>query len=65
MSSLLRRAGENAEHALRKGAGGFALGAVSGFAAGRAEGSRLAALKAWGWLRKAGRFWTASENEYE
>lgn len=48
-----------------KGAGGFALGAVSGFAAGRAEGSRLAALEAWARLRKAGRFWSRPENECE
>ena len=39
------------------GAGGFAIGAVTGFAAGRAEGSRIAANGAWKALRKAGPFW--------
>jgi len=40
-----------------RGAGEFALGAVSGFAAGRAEGSRLASLEAWARLRKETPFW--------
>ena len=39
------------------GAGAFAIGAITGFAAGRAEGSRLAAIGAWKALRKAGTFW--------
>ncbi|MCU0945983.1 MAG: CHAD domain-containing protein [Rubritepida sp.] len=40
-----------------QGAGGFAIGTVTGFAAGRAEGSRLAAMAAWEALRRAGPFW--------
>lgn len=48
-----------------KGAGGFALGAVSGFAAGRAERSRLEALEGWRRLRKAERFWTIPDDEHE
>ena len=43
-----------------QGAGGFAIGAVTGFAAGRAEGSRSAAIRAWRALRKAGPFWKAT-----
>lgn len=42
-----------------RGAGGFAIGTVTGFAAGRAEGSRIAAIGAWRALRKAGPFWKA------
>jgi CHAD domain-containing protein len=40
-----------------RGAGGFAIGTVTGFAAGRAEGSRLAAIAAYGALRRVGPFW--------
>jgi CHAD domain-containing protein len=43
------------------GAGGFAIGTVTGFAAGRAEGSRIAAIAAWKALRKAGPFWKLPE----
>lgn len=52
-----------AERLAGKGAGGFALGAVAGFAVGRAEGSRLAALEAWGDLHKAGPFWKHPPDE--
>lgn len=55
-------AGELARRLAGRGAGGFAIGTVTGFAAGRAEGSRLAALKAWKRLRKAARFWKSPEN---
>jgi CHAD domain-containing protein len=44
-----------------RGAGEFDIGTVTGFAAGRAEGSRMAALAAWEELRRAGRFWSAPE----
>jgi triphosphatase len=44
-----------------RGAGAFAIGAVTGFAAGRAEGSRIAAISAWKALRKAGPFWKLPE----
>lgn len=44
-----------------RGAGGFAIGTVTGFAAGRAEGSRIAAIAAWKALRKAGPFWKLPE----
>ncbi|MFL1462805.1 CHAD domain-containing protein [Roseococcus sp. DSY-14] len=40
-----------------RGAGGFAIGTVTGFAAGRAEGSRLAAIAAWRELARTPRFW--------
>ncbi|WP_207536967.1 CYTH and CHAD domain-containing protein [Sabulicella rubraurantiaca] len=40
-----------------RGAGGFAIGTVTGYAAGRAEGSRLASLAAWRELRRTPRFW--------
>ena len=40
-----------------RGAGGFAIGTVTGFAAGRAEGSRIASIVAWKALKKAGPFW--------
>lgn len=40
-----------------RGAGGFSIGTVSGFAAGRAEGSRLAAIAAWEELARSRRFW--------
>ena len=40
-----------------RGAGGFAIGTVTGFAAGRAEGSRLAAIAAWRELARTKRFW--------
>lgn len=43
-----------------RGAGGFAIGTVTGFAAGRTEGSRLAALAAWDELARSRRFWEAS-----
>ena len=43
-----------------RGAGGFAIGAVSGFAAGRAEHGREAALEAWARLAKQGPFWRES-----
>jgi hypothetical protein len=46
-----------------RGAGEFAIGTVTGFAAGRAEGSRVAALAAWEELRRAGRFWNDTETE--
>lgn len=46
-----------------RGAGEFAIGTVTGFAAGRAEGSRMAALAAWEELRRAGRFWNDPETE--
>ncbi len=42
-----------------RGAGGFAIGTVTGFAAGRAEGSRLAAIAAWRELARTKRFWHA------
>ncbi len=42
-----------------RGAGSFAIGTVTGFAAGRAEGSRLASITAWKALKKAGPFWKA------
>ncbi|UPY34944.1 CHAD domain-containing protein [Sediminicoccus sp. KRV36] len=45
-----------------RGAGGFAIGTVTGFAAGRAEGSRIAAIGAWAALRKAKPFWKARES---
>ena len=44
-----------------RGAGEFAIGAVAGFAAGRAEGSRAQALAAWKALAKADRFWRISD----
>jgi triphosphatase len=44
-----------------RGAGGFAIGTVTGFAAGRAEGSRIAAIAAWNALRKTGPFWKLPE----
>lgn len=44
-----------------RGASGFAIGAVTGFAAGRAEGSRIGAIHAWKSLRKAGSFWKHPE----
>ncbi len=44
-----------------RGAGGFAIGTITGFAAGRAEGSRIAAIAAWKALRKAGPFWKLPE----
>ncbi|TCH99959.1 CHAD domain-containing protein [Roseococcus sp. SYP-B2431] len=40
-----------------RGAGSFAIGTVTGFAAGRAEGSRIASIVAWKALKKAGPFW--------
>jgi CHAD domain-containing protein len=40
-----------------RGAGAFAIGTVTGFAAGRAEGSRLAAIAAWKELARTRRFW--------
>ncbi len=40
-----------------RGAGGFAIGTVTGFAAGRAEGSRMAAIAAWRELARTPRFW--------
>ncbi|MBS7811418.1 CHAD domain-containing protein [Roseococcus sp. XZZS9] len=40
-----------------RGAGGFAIGTVTGFAAGRAEGSRIASIIAWKALKKVGPFW--------
>ena len=43
-----------------RGAGGFAIGTVTGFAAGRAEGSRLAAIAAWRELARTKRFWRDS-----
>lgn len=46
-----------------RGAGEFAIGTVTGFAAGRAEGSRVGALAAWEELRRAGRFWNEEETE--
>jgi CHAD domain-containing protein len=46
-----------------RGAGGFALGAVTGYAAGRAEGSRLAALEAWKPLCKGRVFWKAADKD--
>jgi triphosphatase len=46
-----------------RGAGEFAIGTVTGFAAGRAEGSRIAAIAAWEALRRAGRFWNDIETE--
>ena len=49
-----------AGHLAGRGAGEFAIGTVTGFAAGRAEGSRLAAIAAWRALRKAGPFWKAT-----
>jgi len=45
------------------GAGGFAIGTVTGFAAGRAEGSRIASISAWRALRKAGPFWKLQERQ--
>lgn len=50
-------AGQLARQLAGRGAGGFAIGTVTGFAAGRAEGSRLAAIAAWKRLRKAPVFW--------
>ncbi|MEI6160474.1 MAG: CHAD domain-containing protein, partial [Roseococcus sp.] len=44
-----------------RGAGEFAIGTVTGFAAGRAEGSRIAAIAAWKALRKVGSFWKLPE----
>ena len=55
-------AGQLARRLAGRGAGGFAIGTVTGFAAGRAEGSRVAALAAWKGLRKAGPFWKSPEN---
>jgi hypothetical protein len=55
-------AGQLAHRLAGRGAGGFAIGTVTGFAAGRAEGSRLAALAAWKRLRQAGPFWKSPEN---
>ena len=55
-------AGQLARRLAGRGAGGFAIGTVTGFAAGRAEGSRIAALAAWKGLRKAGPFWKSPEN---
>lgn len=46
-----------------RGAGGFALGAVAGYAAGRAEGSRLSALEAWKPLRQGSVFWKAPHHD--
>jgi CHAD domain-containing protein len=46
-----------------RGAGGFALGAVTGYAAGRAEGSRLAALEAWKALRRNRLFWKDTDED--
>lgn len=46
-----------------RGAGEFAIGTITGFAAGRAEGSRMAALAAWQELRRARRFWNDKETE--
>ena len=43
------------------GAGGFAIGTITGFAAGRAEGSRIASIAAWKALKKAGPFWKSPE----
>jgi CHAD domain-containing protein len=43
-----------------RGAGGFAIGTITGFAAGRAEGSRLAAISAWEELARSRRFWPSS-----
>ncbi|MCW8084761.1 CYTH and CHAD domain-containing protein [Sabulicella glaciei] len=40
-----------------RGAGSFAIGTVTGYAAGRAEGSRLASIAAWRELRRTPRFW--------
>ncbi|WP_424812067.1 CHAD domain-containing protein [Roseococcus sp. YIM B11640] len=40
-----------------RGAGEFAIGTVTGFAAGRAEGSRLASIAAWNSLKKRPLFW--------
>lgn len=48
-----------------RGASGFAIGAVTGFAAGRAEGSRLAAIAAWDALRRAGPFWKQGDAEQD
>ncbi len=48
-----------------RGAGGFALGAVAGFAVGRAEGSRRAALEAWEELRREGPFWKRTAEEMD
>ncbi len=55
-------AGQLARRLGGRGAGEFAIGAVTGFAAGRAEGSRIAALAGWKRLRKAGAFWKSPEN---
>lgn len=46
-----------------RGASEFAIGTVTGFAAGRAEGSRLAAIGAWRALRNAGPFWKDADHE--
>ena len=46
-----------------RGAGPFAIGAVTGFAAGRAEGSRLAAIAAWRELGRTRRFWPRQVRE--
>jgi CHAD domain-containing protein len=54
-------AGQLARRLAGRGASGFAIGAVTGFAAGRAEGSRIAAIAAWKRLRKAARFWKSQE----
>ena len=43
-----------------RGAGSFAIGTVTGFAAGRAEGSRIASIAAWKALKAAGPFWKSS-----
>jgi hypothetical protein len=55
-------AGQLARRLAGRGAGGFAIGTVTGFAAGRAEGSRIAATAAWKGLRQAGPFWKSPEN---
>lgn len=55
-------AGQLARRLAGRGASGFAIGTVTGFAAGRAEGSRLAAIKAWKQLRKASPFWKSPES---
>jgi CHAD domain-containing protein len=54
-------AGQLARRLAGRGASGFAIGAVTGFAAGRAEGSRIASIAAWKRLRKAPPFWKSPE----
>jgi CHAD domain-containing protein len=44
-----------------RGAGPFSIGTVTGFAAGRAEGGRLAAIGAWKRLRNTPCFWPKSK----